>query len=306
MGDKRLKKAFSPIIKKEIVERPSQALVVATQESIEKELGYSSQAHAREINFFYVDKSGRNRIEHDKGSYTVNGTDISFTEQEILAEIDNHPERFSPNVVMRPLFQEHILPNLAYIGGGGELAYWIERKTQFKHFGMPYPMLIRRQSGMILTAGSQKNIDKLGLNIQQMFQPENSLVDLLLANSVHPDYKLSQYKEEINKLYDKIAAEVKTVDVTLERTASAEKAKALKSVDYLESKVKKAIKQKEDVNLNRMRKLKGNLFPKGLQERHDNIFQYLATYGVGLIDDLLPHCNPFDKSFKIFKPTPQN
>jgi len=72
------------------------------------------------------------------------------------AEIDTHPEYFSPNVVMRPIYQEVVMPNLAYIGGGGELAYWLERKSQFAHFGVFYPMLIRRNSVMWLDKGTTK------------------------------------------------------------------------------------------------------------------------------------------------------
>ena len=303
MGDAKLKKAFSPIITKEIVERPSQALVVATQTKIEKELGFSGQAYAREINFFYINQAGRNRIEYVDGTYKIIDTKLEFSEAEITNEIKQYPERFSPNVIMRPIYQEFILPNLAYIGGGGELAYWIERKSQFAHFNIPFPMLIRRQSGMIMTASHQKNIDKLGLNISQLFSSENELVNTLLNISDQPDYKLTAYKKEIETLFDKLAEQISSIDVTLARSASAEKTKAHKSIDYLESKVKKALKQKEDVNLNRMRKLKTDLFPKGLQERHDNIFQYISTYGEELINQLLPHCDPFDKSFKVFKPT---
>lgn len=295
-----LKKAFIPHIKEEIFNQPSRNLVTSTQKEIKENLGLESQAFARDINFFYVDGFSRNRIEKDGAHYKVMGTEKTFTHEELNKEIDSNPERFSPNVVMRPLYQEAILPNLAYIGGGGEIAYWTERKSQFKHFNIPFPMLIRRTSGMILSGSNKKQIDKLDLSIKDLFSPEQSLINALIDNSDSPDYELSIYKSKLDELYKEIKEHVEKIDKTLVKTSESELAKAQKSMDYLESKLKKAIKQKESVNLNRLSKLKKNLFPKGLQERHDNILQYISSYGPNLIDDLLDHCNPFDKKMKVF------
>lgn len=300
MDDVRLKKAFIPVIKEEVFHQPSKALVTATQDQIKDALGFDSQAFARDINFFYVDGYSRNRIEKDGDHYKILETENSFTESELKAEIEAHPERFSPNVIMRPLYQEAILPNLAYIGGGGEIAYWTERKSQFEHFKIPFPMLIRRTSGMIVSSSNKKQIDKLGLNLKDIFSPEQSLINALIDNSDSPNYELNHSRTKLEELYMDVKSQVEKIDKTLVKTAESELAKAQKSMDYLESKLKKAIKQKESVSLNRLTKLKKNLFPKGLQERHDNIFQYISSYGPSLIDDLEPHCNPFDKKMKVF------
>ena len=300
MGDARLKQAFVPQLKKEILEQSSKALVQQTQDEIKKQLGFDSQAFVRPINVFYSTAKSRNRIEYENGKYQVVDSSISFTEQELLKELDNHPGRFSPNVVMRPLYQEAILPNLAYIGGGGELAYWLERKSQFQYFGIPMPMLIRRQSGMILTGARKKQQEKLGLTYKDLFKEESVLTQLLLANSDQPDYHLGAYKTQVTELYDKLSEHIKNIDPSLAKTSKAEQVKAQKSIEYLESKLKKSIKQKEAVNLNRLTKLKADLFPNGLQERYDNIFQYLEKDGLNVITALLPYCNPFDKNFKIF------
>ncbi len=300
MSDARLKRAFIPIIKEEIFSNPSKAQVTKTQTEIKENLGYNEQAFVRDINFFYCQAQRRDRIELIAERYTVVDTELSFSKEEMAKEIEAHPERFSPNVVMRPIYQEYILPNLAYIGGGGELAYWTERKTQFEHFGVPYPMLIRRRSGLILTPSSKKQMDKLGISIQDSFEAEQTLITKLISDSTHPNYELQDLKSQVDTLFDEITNRVVTIDKTLVKTAGSEKAKTLKSLDFIESKLKKAIKQKEEINLNRLSKLKSNLFPKGLQERHDNIFQYISTYGAELIDDLLEHCDPFDKTFKVF------
>ena len=299
MDSKSLKSAFIPIIKDEIFNGLSKPLVEREQERLES-FGYKNQAYARDINFFYLNESGRNRIEKTGNKFTVIDTDISFSKEEIENEIDNHPGRFSPNVVMRPLYQELILPNLAYIGGGGELAYWMERKTQFEHFNIPFPMLIRRNSAMIVSRQQEVQLEKLGFTIEDIFNDELMLIQSFIDNSDNPDFSLEVSQKNLEDIYKEVEKITKSIDSTLVKTVQSELAKSKKSLDYLESKMKKSVKQKEEVQLNRIKKLKQKLFPNGLQERHDNIFEYLSKYGQSLIDDMLDHCDPFDKKFKVF------
>ncbi len=300
MDNPALKKAFIPIITEEILEGPSQQLVQKTQVSIEAFLNFQPQAHARPINFFYTGDSGRNRVLLEEGNFKINNTNLSFTEDEIINEINNHPERFSPNVVMRPLYQESILPNLAYIGGGGELAYWTERKTQFEHFGVPMPMLIRRRSAMILTSGDLKSMSKLDITLQDVFMEKRTLIERMIQSDEHPDYLLDEERQAIEKIFETVENKVAKLDGSLRQSVGSEKTKLKKSLDYLENKMKKALKQKESININRMDKLQAKLFPNGLQERHDNILQYISQYGEEIIDEMLPHCNPLEKTFKVF------
>jgi len=299
MDNKELKSAFSPIIKDEILNSASKPLVEKEQEKLER-LGYKRQAHVRDINFFYLNENGRNRIEKTNNIFSVLNTNLSFTKEEIEIEIENHPDRFSPNVVMRPLYQETILPNLAYIGGGGELAYWMERKTQFEYFKLPFPMLIRRNSAMIVSSKQIEQLSKLGFDLESSFQDEHSLIQQYIKNSDNPDFSLIASHTALDDIYNKIENLTQSIDPTLVKTVQSELSKSKKSLEYLESKMKKAVKQKEEVQLNRIKKIKQKLFPNGLQERHDNIFEYLSKYGQTLIDEMLDHCDPFDKKFKVF------
>jgi len=299
MDDAKLKRLFIPIIKQEIFESPSIDIINKTQYALD-EMGYKAQTHIREINFFYRSKSLRNRIEKVNNDYKIVDTDISFTEAELNSEIENHPENFSPNVIMRPLFQSLILPDLVYIGGGGELAYWMERKTHFEFFKLHFPLLIRRRSALILSESTLKQSQKLGLSFDDLFQEEDDLIKRYLAKSDKHNFDLTQYKDQLEDLFKKLELEVSETDKNLTQTTQVEKVKAIKSIDYLESKLKKSIKQKEEVNLKRISKLKAKYFPSGLQERHDNILEYLSQYGTELLDKFLEHSDPFDKQFKIF------
>jgi bacillithiol biosynthesis cysteine-adding enzyme BshC len=300
MDNAKFKSLFRSIIKKELTSGFSKSLIEETQKKIE-DLGHTPQTHIRDINFFYRKDNLRNRIEKKGDQYIVVDSNIRFSAEEMENEIESHPERFSPNVIMRPLFQEFIFPNLAYIGGGGELAYWMERLSHFQSVDIPFPMLIRRTSGMISNESTISQLDKLGLNINLLFEDEHSLIKTYLQVSAAPDYQLTNIKEEIEKIFTKAHDEVVKVDKSLGKTTLAEKVKSIKSIEYLESKLKKSIKQKEESSLNRIKKLSNKYFPSnGLQERHDNILEYVSAYGTGIIDKMLEHCNPFDKKFKVF------
>lgn len=299
MDAAELKKHFIPMIKEEIFNAPSQKLIEETQDRLEA-VGVGKQAHAREINFFYKSEFGRNRIVLEGDTYKIVDTNLEFTTQELELEIHNHPEKFSPNVVMRPVYQEYILPNLAYIGGGGEIAYWLERKTQFQHFGVPFPMLIRRNSALLVKQRQIKQIEDLGLKLKDFFERSDDIIKTYIAQSDQPDYRLSEYKSKLSQVFNEMDEKIKAIDPTISKTNQAELAKAMKSVDYLESKLKKTIKQREEVQINRIHKLKESLFPSGLQERHDNILEYLSAQGIELIDQLYEHMNVFDKDLKIF------
>lgn len=299
MDDKDLKAEFKSHMLKELTERPSQGLIEQTQNRLEA-LGYSKQAHAREINLFYHCAEGRKRIEFEDGIYKVVDTDIRFNQSELERLLDESPENFSPNVALRPLYQECILPNLAYIGGGGELAYWMERKTQFAHFGIPFPMLIRRNSAMLVKGGSIKHIEKTGFSISDYFDDEQELIKRYIDASENEDFHLTEYTEEMDGIFARIEDKVKKIDPSLVSTVGSELAKIKKSLGHLENKLSKSIKRKEEVSINRISKLKAKLFPSGLQERHDSIMEFISSHGIGLLDDLLDHMDPFDKDMKIF------
>jgi len=157
--DRDLKSLFAPYVKKELTEQTSFTKVSETNEKINS-LGFNVQVNPREINLFYLKEDLRERIVEQNGTYFVNDTDISFTKSELLAELEKHPERFSPNVIMRPLYQEVILPNLCYIGGGGELAYWFQLKSYFKAVNVPFPMLLLRNSVLVKTAKQSEKLKK--------------------------------------------------------------------------------------------------------------------------------------------------
>ena len=300
MNDSDLKRLFIPIMKKEIVEQTSKDLVGKTQKGLES-LGYKSQAYARDINLFYLRENLRKRIVFENGIYKALNTDYQWNSQEeILTELETTPQYFSPNVILRPLFQELILPNLAYIGGGGELAYWLERKTQFEHFAINYPMLVRRNSVLWLDKGSRDKMGKLNVQLLDLVQDTDSLIKAYISKTATEPLSMNEQKAAIETIFEAILKKCIATDPTLEKVVLAEKTKQIQGIEIIEAKLLKAEKQKNETALNQLKALAQKLFPGGgLQERVDNFLPYYLKYGEAFMDNLLENLNPLEQGLIV-------
>lgn len=300
MNDARLKRLFIPIMRAELLEQASQPLVEAAQAALEA-AGYGGQAHARDINLFYLREQVRERIVRTApGSYEVLNTDYRFTEAELMAELEGHPEHFSPNVVLRPLYQELVLPNLAYIGGGGEIAYWLERKAQFAHFGVNFPMLVRRNSLLWIDTGSLRRMEKLGLSTADIFMEKETLLKRYVRDNAENELSLGEEKAALESLFGAVAQKAGEVDATLVKTVLAEQAKQVKALEQIEARLVKAEKQKHEVALGQLRALKDKLFPgNGLQERHDNFLSIYLKHGDAFLSLLIQELNPLEEGLLV-------
>ncbi len=293
MNDATLKKLFTPLMEKELLNQPSKALIEKTQASLSA-LGFKAQAYPREINLFYLRDGLRERIVEQNGVYEALNTKYHWSKDEIIAHLNEYPQYFSPNVALRPLYQETVLPNLAYIGGGGELAYWLERKAQFEYFGVNFPMLIRRNSVVLLDKTAIDKMQKLSVGIEDLASDIETAVKKYVDKSSSVDLHFEEEKATIAKMFDQVLAKVQIVDPTLEKTVLAERTKQVQSLEQLEAKIMKAEKQKQETQINQIRSLSGKFFPSGgLQERVENFLPYYIKYGDSLFDALLEKLDPF-------------
>ncbi len=298
-SSREAKQLFVDYILKEILGKTSYPIVNQTISNLEK-VGFKAQASPRKINFFYMREGIRERIVHQDNTYKVLNTDYTFSEKEITQEVRQYPERFSPNVIMRPLYQEVLFPNLAYIGGGGEIAYWLERKAQFEHFEVPFPILVRRASVMWLDAGQSKKLNQLGLNVAEIFEEENTLIKHFVQKNTTQKLDLSEAKKQLKELYDNVLLQAKNIDNSLEKSILGEQTKALKSLDQVEQKLLRAEKRQHETATKRITGLKEKLFPnRGLQERKDNFMAFYLKYGDDFIGTLKEHINVLDKQMIV-------
>ncbi len=299
MSRPELKRRFIPYARRELVEQPSKQLVEATTAQLEA-AGFSQQAHAREINLFYLQNQRRDRIVFEDGCYRIHDTKQSFSETELLAELEQHPERFSPNVVMRPIYQELILPNLAYIGGGGELAYWLERKEQFVHFGVNFPALVRRNSVLWIDRGASKRLDKVGLTVAGIFADVEELVKDYVRKNTRNELSLAEEKTQLERIFATAAKKAEEIDPTLKKAVLAEGAKQSKTLEQLEGRLMRAEKQRHDTAINQIRSLKDKLFPDGaLQERRENFLNFYLRYGRDFFEVLKEQLDPLEPGFVV-------
>ncbi len=302
MNQTEFKRAFLPILKKEIFEQSSKKLVEQVQEEL-NELGFSSQAFVRPINVFYMHAGIRARIELTvEGNFNIVGTNLQYTPKEMEEELDDYPERFSPNVVLRPIYQEKILPNLAYVGGGGEIAYWLERKKQFEYFNTFFPILVRRNSVLWIDESSAGKFQKMGFDLIEIFEDLHQLQKKYVEINSSVQVSIDTEKEMVRKAFQLITKKAKEIDPTLEKKFLAEESKNLKSLDQLGDRLVKAEKQKHEVTLNQLQKINIKFFPNGgLQERVENFIPFYLKYGEEFFEILFKELDPLKEGFVLIE-----
>ncbi|WP_121666282.1 bacillithiol biosynthesis cysteine-adding enzyme BshC [Mesonia aquimarina] len=298
-NDKALKKEFSPFVKNELIKQTSFKKVTETTEKLESE-GFKIQVNPREINLFYLKENLRERIIKEEDLYFVHETEIRFTENELLKEIENYPERFSPNVIMRPLYQEVILPNLCYIGGGGELAYWLQLKEFFEVEKIPFPILLLRNSALLITEKQDKKIKNLNLRVTDLFLNQSDLETKRTNEISKIDIDFSVQKKHLQQQFEDLYALAEKTDKSFVGAVAAQEKKQINGLSHLEKRLLKAQKRKLKDELDRLVNLQDQLFPKqNLQERQANFSEFYQAYGKGLIQQLKQELNPLQQEFSI-------
>lgn len=297
LDDLKLKEAFIPLMEREIREHFSHQYVTDTQAKLTHK-GFKIQAFCREVNLFYMTDETRERLDPVEGGVIRIGSGIKYNQEEILHELYSHPDRFSPNVIMRPLYQEFILPNIAYVGGGGEIAYWLERKTQFNAAGVHYPMLIRRNSLLIIDKSTSNQLKKLGLESKEMFHSLDALNRSYLNKHSKSELNYDKEKQKISEAYRDLADKAEKLDPTLSKAILAEESKQIKLFEHLGSRLLRTEKHLHDTQLKKIQRIKEKLFPAGgLQERHENFLSFYANEGPQWISEMVSICDPWIEKF---------
>lgn len=293
-----LKSQMIGVFEDDLFNNKSSKIVERTSESLSEH--YSVQANPREINLFYLKRDMRERIEEKEGKFYILNTDISFTKEEIKKELQEHPERFSPNVILRGLYQETILPNLVFIGGGGETAYWLQLKDLFDDYKVVYPVLVLRNSFLIVEEKWNEKIKKLDLSIADLFKDENELMKMIVEKNSDNKIALNGNFERAEAFYEQIRLQAEAVDKTLSQYVNSIKSRSLKDLEELEKKMLRAEKRKFEDHQRQIQKIKEVLFPNdGLQERVENFSWFYAKWGRSFIEQLVKNSLALEQQFCI-------
>lgn len=295
-----LKEGFNPIIEKELSEQFSKKEVeIASRKLADK--NYKVQTEGRDINLFYLKDDIRERIIFSEDKYHVLNTQLYFTHKEILEELHAHPERFSGNVILRGPYQETILPNVAFVGGGGEIAYWLELKNVFEKADVPYPMLVLRNSYLLLNERQQDRLQKVGISASDLFINTTTLLDNINCDR-KKNISINEEIAPLDKIYDSISKKAAEADSTLIQHVSALHANTINRLQILQKKIDRAQRHKLETETKQITALKDQLFPYGsLQERVENIAYYYALHGDKIFDVLLENALSFEQEFTILE-----
>jgi len=295
----QLKRQFAKIIEADILEQRSYQLITETSLQLKKS-EIEIEVNPREINFFYLNDELRERIVFQDGFYRVLNTNLQFSSDELRKHIQEHPEKFSPNVCMRPLYQESILPNLAYVGGGAEMLYWLELKSTFTHYKLDFPILILRNSAQIISEEQEHKIKRLGLDYRDVFQSLDQLKKAWLLQNSNYTLNLDQETGAFKEIFEQLKDRAKAIDQTLVPSTEAVEARLYKAIDRLEKKLLKAEKRNHEEAMVQLEKLHTDFFPRhGLQERSENFGLYFSSFGSVFIEQLIASFQPLDFKFTL-------
>ncbi|MFC7358173.1 bacillithiol biosynthesis cysteine-adding enzyme BshC [Jejudonia soesokkakensis] len=298
-NDAVLKKAFIPFAEKELDENISFKKITKTIKAL-LQAGYSEQVHPREINLFYVTEGIRERIIEKQEKFYVNETDLVFTKDEIFKELNRHPERFSPNALLRPLYQEVILPNICYVGGGGELAYWFQLKAYFEGVNVPFPIVLLRNSAILVPAKLSEKLKKLDVSITELFQKQHELKTNVTKKLSEVKIDFSAQKELLEAQFKDLYTLANKTDASFMGAVAAQEKKQKNGLDHLEKRLLKAQKRKLADQLDRLTQLQDSLFPgQSLQERNTNFSEFYLPYGEDLFKKLKQQLDPLSHEFSI-------
>tara|TARA_R110002167_G_scaffold359094_2_gene575522 strand:- start:756 stop:2357 length:1602 start_codon:yes stop_codon:yes gene_type:complete len=301
--DAGLKSLLVPYAEKDIFGQLAFTKVSETVTKLQElSSAYGIQVNPREINYFYLKDNVRERLVEKDGLFYVNDTDLSFTREALMAELKNHPERFSPNVIARPLYQEVILPNLCYIGGGGEIAYWLELKSMFDAMQVPFPILLLRNSALVISGKQSDKLHKMNLSLADLFLKQSSFINKKIREISNIDIDFSPQKQYLETQFEQLYELAKLTDKSFLGAVKAQEVKQKKGLDHLEKRLLKAQKRKLEDHVVRMTELQNQLFPnQSLQERNQNFSELYLELGPDLIPSLIKVLDPLTTSFLTLK-----
>ena len=293
-----LKQLFIPYIKEDLINSTSFKAVTKTNELLGET--YKIQVNPREINLFYIKDTVRERIVFEDSVFKVIDTIIEFTEEEILKELQNHPERFSPNVIMRPLYQEVILPNLCYIGGGGELAYWMQLKGFFDTVSVPFPILLLRNSVQVVSAKQYGKLERLNISLEELFFNQHDLVAKKVNENAEVSFDFKQQKVFLEEQFNTLREIAAKTDVSYIGAVNAQEKKQKKGLENLEKRLLRAEKRRQSDLVDRIKTIQSEILPNlSLEERKRNFSEYYLEYGTDFITTLKNSLKPLKLEFFV-------
>jgi bacillithiol biosynthesis cysteine-adding enzyme BshC len=296
--NRELKREFIPVILREMASPLAHQAVLDTNKLIET-AGFKAQAQARDCNLFYLKAGERLRIEPVESGLAIDGK--IYSKEELSNLVESEPENFSPNVILRPVYQETVLPNLVYVGGGGEMAYWIQLKGVFDVHETLFPLIQQRISIQLVDGALKKRMHKLNWPDERYFEPKEDLKKLFLKENEGDGLDLSVLYSEFNALRSTMIEKAKSIEATLESFAEAETVRIKKQLESFEQRLVKQLKQRHEQMLQSIDFISERMIPENtLQERYFHWLQFAPSGAYKeLLNQIHGEIDPFEKELIV-------
>lgn len=296
--DERLKKHTTHLWQLELKEEFSKDTIQSTNEKL-KALHYDIQVHPREINIFYLEDQLRVRIEKQDGCWVTVDGKYKWNEDELNNLLLDKSTSISPNVVLRPLYESMVLPDVCYVGGPGEVAYWLQIKSTFDRANVFYPLVMPRIFSGLLSEKVLSKISPFDLKVNDLFVEEYKLKSKIVDKLTSVSIDKEKYYNELGTVYDELQSLVHSVDHTLAPVVGAEHQKVKKQLDDLLKRILKAEERKHEEKIKSVFSVKDKLLPNGvLQERKESVVSFLIKYP-DLVESLYKVLEVFDHQLQV-------
>lgn len=283
--DNEFKKLLKPIFKKEItdfrIHTEQLVHVSATLEEL-----YHAQVKVKPVNLFLRVDEGRYSIEPVDNEYRLKRKRKSFTQEQLLELLENEADKFSPNVLLRPICQDYLLPTAFYVGGPSEISYFAQIKPLYELYNIPQPLIYPRSSATILENSISNSLEKFSVNVKDIFidveNVKKNIINSVEESSV--DEIFGDISNRIETSFDQLKEKLLDLDKTIADSSNRYRDKMLGTINELKSKAEKAQQKKYETTLRQIDRAAVHLFPhSNLQERELNFIYFANKYG----DDFL-------------------
>jgi len=288
--DPRLKEMGREVFYREIAgDSPSTRQAVAASERLRR-AGYEAQIPLHEgiLNQFYVERE-RHAIQWKNGAFDVKGLPSPKTKEALLELAGEKPFLFSPNVLLRPLYQDAVLPTVAYVGGPSEIAYFGQLKSVYETFGLPMPVIYPRKSVTIVERKIDHILKKYHMSVPDLWGNAAGAVGAITREEI-PEavgQAMLLVRDRLERDYAALKAEILAFDPGLAESVDLARGKVNQQLDFLQKKVQQAARRRSDIAVRQLHKAVDNVLPnQRLQERVFNIVPYLIKYGAAFMDQL--------------------
>lgn len=280
-----VKKLLTPVFKKELSDYKEHT-VSLVERSAELEEIYHAQVKVKPVNLFYLDENERLSIEPTDEGFRLKGRRKKFSYDDMTAQLEFAPERFSPNVLLRPVCQDYLLPTGFYIAGPAEISYFAQLTPLYNFFGIISPYIYPRASATILENNIQSLLNKYQLKIEEAFSPQEDLIEKIIARNSgnNIDALFEDAQEKINAVLNELGKNLSAIDKTMLDLTEKTGNRINESLKYLRTKANDAERRKHEVTIRQLNKIQNVLYPnENLQERELNFTYFANKYGLDIL-----------------------